>query len=43
MHFKDSSQVDHYDYVMVGQLLLAKDMLPRLAAKFDAGMASDCT
>jgi electron transfer flavoprotein alpha subunit len=32
-----------YDYVMAGATPTAKDMLPRLAAKFDAGMASDCT
>ncbi|MDP7321851.1 MAG: electron transfer flavoprotein subunit alpha/FixB family protein [Bacteriovoracaceae bacterium] len=31
-----------YDYVMTGATSLAKDMFPRLATKFDAGMASDC-
>jgi electron transfer flavoprotein alpha subunit len=31
-----------YDYVMSGATSLAKDMVPRLATKFDAGMASDC-
>lgn len=31
-----------YDYVMTGATSLAKDMVPRLATKFDAGMASDC-
>ncbi len=33
----------NYDYVMTGATSLAKDMVPRLATKFDAGMASDCT
>ncbi|MBD66879.1 MAG: electron transfer flavoprotein subunit alpha [Halobacteriovoraceae bacterium] len=32
-----------YDYVMCGATALAKDMVPRLATKFDAGLASDCT
>ncbi|MEE2670450.1 MAG: electron transfer flavoprotein subunit alpha/FixB family protein [Bdellovibrionota bacterium] len=32
-----------YDYVLAGATALAKDMLPRLATKFDAGLASDCT
>lgn len=32
-----------YDYVFAGATSLAKDMLPRLATKFDAGLASDCT
>lgn len=32
-----------YDYVMAGATSLGKDMLPRLATKFDAGLASDCT
>lgn len=31
-----------YDYVMGGATSLGKDMLPRLATKFDAGLASDC-
>lgn len=31
-----------YDYVMTGATSMAKDMVPRLATKFDAGMASDC-
>ncbi len=31
-----------YDYVMTGATSLAKDLIPRLATKFDAGMASDC-
>ncbi len=31
-----------YDYVLTGATSLAKDMVPRLATKFDAGMASDC-
>ncbi len=31
-----------YDYVMTGATSMAKDMIPRLATKFDAGMASDC-
>lgn len=30
-----------YDYVMGGATALGKDMLPRLATKFDAGLASD--
>jgi electron transfer flavoprotein alpha subunit len=30
-----------YDYVFGGATALGKDMLPRLAAKFDAGLASD--
>ncbi len=32
----------NYDYVLAGATSLAKDMVPRLATKFDAGMASDC-
>lgn len=32
-----------YDYVMCGATSVAKDMVPRLATKFDAGVASDCT
>lgn len=32
-----------FDYVMCGATSLAKDMVPRLATKFDAGLASDCT
>lgn len=32
-----------YDYVLAGATSMAKDMLPRLATKFDAGLASDCT
>lgn len=32
----------NYDYVLTGATSLAKDMVPRLATKFDAGMASDC-
>lgn len=31
-----------YDYVFTGATALGKDMLPRLATKFDAGLASDC-
>ena len=31
-----------YDYVMAGATSMGKDMLPRLATKFDAGLASDC-
>lgn len=31
-----------YDYVFAGATALGKDMLPRLATKFDAGLASDC-
>ncbi len=31
-----------YDYVMTGATSLAKDLIPSLATKFDAGMASDC-
>ena len=31
-----------YDYVMTGATSMAKDLVPRLATKFDAGMASDC-
>lgn len=31
-----------YDYVLTGATSLAKDMVPRLATKFDAGLASDC-
>lgn len=31
-----------YDYVMGGATSMGKDMLPRLATKFDAGLASDC-
>ena len=33
----------NYDYVFAGATALAKDMMPRLATKFDAGLASDCT
>jgi electron transfer flavoprotein alpha subunit len=32
----------NYDYVFGGATPLSKDLLPRLAAKFEAGMASDC-
>ena len=32
----------NYDYVMTGATSLAKDMAPRLATMFDAGLASDC-
>lgn len=32
-----------YDYVFAGATAAGKDFLPRLAAKFDAGLASDCT
>ncbi len=32
-----------YDYVLAGATALGKDMLPRLATKFEAGLASDCT
>lgn len=32
-----------YDYVFAGATALAKDMMPRLATTFDAGLASDCT
>lgn len=31
-----------YDYVMTGATSMAKDMVPRLATKFEAGVASDC-
>ncbi|MBT4792614.1 MAG: electron transfer flavoprotein subunit alpha/FixB family protein [Halobacteriovoraceae bacterium] len=31
-----------YDYVFTGATSMAKDLFPRLATKFDAGMASDC-
>lgn len=31
-----------YDYVLAGATSMAKDMLPRLATKFEAGLASDC-
>ena len=33
----------NYDYVFAGATALAKDMMPRLATTFDAGLASDCT
>ncbi len=33
----------NYDYVMGGATSTGKDLFPRLAAKFDAGCASDCT
>ena len=32
-----------YDYVFAGATSMGKDFLPRLAAKFDAGLASDVT
>ena len=32
-----------YDYVFTGATSLGKDLLPRLATKFDAGMASEVT
>lgn len=32
-----------YDYVFAGATSLGKDLLPRLATKFDAGMASEVT
>ena len=32
-----------YDYVLAGATSAGKDFLPRLATKFDAGIASDCT
>ncbi|MFT6632609.1 MAG: electron transfer flavoprotein alpha subunit [Bacteriovoracaceae bacterium] len=32
----------NYDYVMTGATSMAKDMVPRLATKFEAGVASDC-
>lgn len=32
-----------YDYVLSGATSMAKDLMPRLATKFDAGLASDCT
>jgi electron transfer flavoprotein alpha subunit len=32
-----------YDYVLSGATSMAKDLMPRLATKFDAGVASDCT
>lgn len=32
-----------FDYVMAGATAAGKDFIPRLAAKFDAGLASDCT
>ncbi len=32
-----------FDYVFAGATALAKDMMPRLATTFDAGLASDCT
>jgi electron transfer flavoprotein alpha subunit len=32
-----------YDYVLAGATSAGKDFLPRLATKFDAGLASDCT
>jgi len=32
----------NFDYVMTGATSLAKDMAPRLATMFDAGLASDC-
>ncbi|MCT4642385.1 MAG: electron transfer flavoprotein subunit alpha/FixB family protein [Bacteriovoracaceae bacterium] len=31
-----------YDYVLAGATAAGKDFLPRLATKFDAGLASDC-
>src|SRR5690606_24798971 len=31
----------NYDYVFAGATSMGKDLLPRLAAKFDAGLASD--
>lgn len=33
----------NYDYVFAGATSVGKDFLPRLAAKFDAGLASDVT
>jgi electron transfer flavoprotein alpha subunit len=33
----------NYDYVLSGATSMAKDLMPRLATKFDAGLASDCT
>lgn len=32
-----------YDFVFAGATALAKDLVPRLAGMFDAGMASECT
>lgn len=32
-----------FDYVFSGATSLAKDLMPRLSAKFEAGLASDCT
>ncbi len=32
-----------YDYVLAGATSAGKDFLPRLATKFEAGLASDCT
>jgi electron transfer flavoprotein alpha subunit len=32
-----------YDYVIAGATAAGKDFIPRLATKFDAGLASDCT
>jgi electron transfer flavoprotein alpha subunit len=40
---KDFISKGGYDYVFTGATSLAKDMLPRLAGLFDAGLASDCT
>ncbi len=34
---------DKYDYVFSGSTSLAKDLMPRLAGMFDAGMASEVT
>lgn len=34
---------DKYDYVFAGSTSLAKDLMPRLAGMFDAGMASEVT
>jgi len=33
----------NYDYVFAGATSMGKDLLPRLATKFDAGLASDVT
>ncbi|MFZ4712849.1 MAG: electron transfer flavoprotein subunit alpha/FixB family protein [Bacteriovoracaceae bacterium] len=40
---KDFISKGGYDYVFTGATSLAKDMLPRLAGLFDAGLASDVT
>ncbi len=40
---KEFAAPNSYDYVLAGSTSLAKDLFPRLAGMFDAGMASEVT